>query len=89
MSPKSAELSEKMPQLVKRNHTFGDNFTSLVIPQMYIISNGGDGNSEAIEQILGKNWEKLAEFGQIWYTTFQILNYHNSLSTFRFFYFDL
>ena len=57
----------------------------MVIPQMYIISNGGDGNFEAMEQILGENWEKLAEFGQIWSYIFQILNHLDSLSTFRLF----
>ena len=31
----------------------------------YCQSNGGDGISEAIEQFLGKDWEELAELGQI------------------------
>ena len=52
-------------------------------------SNGGDGNSEAVEEFLGADWEKLAEFGQVSTSKLETLFHLKELAIFWFFYFDL
>ena len=45
-------------------------------------SNGGDGNSEAVEEFLGEDWAKLAEFGWIWTSKIEMLFCLLELATF-------
>ena len=46
---KKSQIVQKNATIGKNeNHTFGNKFTSQVIPQMNSNWNGGDGNSEAV-----------------------------------------